>query len=78
MCRFLTYSGRPVLMHDLLYEPKNSLIKQSIKANEAVEPLNGDGFGIGWYNNELDETPGLYTSTRPAWNDRNLGSLAKK
>lgn len=78
MCRFLTYSGRPVLMYELLYEPKNSLIKQSIRANEAYEPLNGDGFGIGWYNMELDETPGLYTSCRPAWNDRNLSSLARK
>jgi len=78
MCRFLTYSGRPVLMYDLLYEPKNSLIKQSVQAHESVEPLNGDGFGIGWYNLEFDESPGLYTSCRPAWNDRNLSSLSRK
>jgi glutamine amidotransferase len=78
MCRFLAYSGKPVLMHDLLYSPKNSLINQSIRANEADEPLNGDGFGIGWYNHEIDKVPGLYTSIRPAWNDHNLKSLSKK
>jgi glutamine amidotransferase len=78
MCRFLAYSGVPLLMHDLLYGPNNSLIKQSVNAHEADEPLNGDGFGIGWYNFELDNDPGLYTSIRPAWNDRNLQSLSKK
>ncbi len=78
MCRFLTYIGRPVLMHELLYTPKNSLIKQSINANEAEEPLNGDGFGIGWYNHELGEDPAIYASIRPAWNDRNLNSLSQK
>jgi glutamine amidotransferase len=78
MCRFLTYIGRPVSMHDLLYSPKNSLIKQSINAHEQEEPLNGDGFGIAWYDHTLDETPAVYTSIRPAWNDRNLTSLSKK
>jgi predicted glutamine amidotransferase len=78
MCRFLAYSGKAVLMHELLYSPKNSLIKQSISANEADEPLNGDGFGIGWYNHELDNAPGVYASIRPAWNDRNLNSLSQK
>ncbi|MBL7664120.1 MAG: class II glutamine amidotransferase [Bacteriovoracaceae bacterium] len=78
MCRFLAYSGKPLLMYDLLYGPKNSLIKQSIAANEAEEPLNGDGFGIGWYEHSLDNEPALYTSIRPAWNDRNLTSLSKK
>jgi predicted glutamine amidotransferase len=33
----------------LLYSPKNSLILQSYKSKERKEPLNGDGFGVGWY-----------------------------
>ncbi len=78
MCRFLAYSGVPILLHELLYGPKNSLIKQSVSANEAEEPLNGDGFGIGWFNHDLDNEPAVYASIRPAWNDRNLESLTKK
>src|SRR5262245_9957860 len=35
---------------------------------------NGDGFGVGWYDE--DETPRVYRSTHPAWNDRNLRELA--
>jgi glutamine amidotransferase len=78
MCRFLAYRGRPVLMDELLYQPKNSLIRQSVKARESEEPLNGDGFGVGWYAQELDPTPGVFVSVRPAWNDHNLRYISKK
>jgi glutamine amidotransferase len=78
MCRFLAYIGKPVMMYDLLYKPKNSLINQSVKAHEAEEPLNGDGFGIGWYTPEANDMPGLFVSVRPAWNDRNLKYIAPK
>ena len=65
-------------MDELLYEPKNSLIKQSVAAHESEEPLNGDGFGVGWYAHGLGNDPGLFVSVRPAWNDRNLRYLSKK
>lgn len=78
MCRFLAYRGRPVLMDELMYQPKNSLIRQSIAAHESEEPLNGDGFGLGWYAHGLGSDPGLFVSVRPAWNDRNLRYLAQK
>ncbi len=78
MCRFLAYKGRALLMDEILYGPKNSLICQSINAHEAEEPLNGDGFGIGWYAHELSDFPGVFTSIKPAWNDRNLRHLAEK
>jgi glutamine amidotransferase len=78
VCRFLAYKGQPLLMDELIYKPKNSLIKQSAMAHESEEPLNGDGFGIGWYDKRLDADPGLFVSVRPAWNDRNLRSIAKK
>ncbi len=77
MCRFIAYRGRPILLDELLYQPKNSLIRQSAKAHETEEPLNGDGFGVGWYTPELEEEPGVYLSVRPAWNDRNLRYLAR-
>ena len=77
MCRFLAYKGRKVLLEEVLYLPKNSLIKQSAQAHESEEPLNGDGFGVGWYTPEITATPGLFVSVRPAWNDRNLRYLCK-
>ncbi len=78
MCRFLAYSGAPITMDELLYQPENSLIRQSYKARERAEPLNGDGFGVGWYDFNIDETPGVFLSVSPAWNNRNLRSIAPK
>ncbi|HVF49513.1 MAG TPA: class II glutamine amidotransferase [Pyrinomonadaceae bacterium] len=78
MCRFLAYAGAPLLLADLLYRPTNSLIMQSYKARERAEPLNGDGFGAGWYVPEIDPTPCVQRSVTPAWSNRNLQSLAEK
>jgi predicted glutamine amidotransferase len=74
MCRWLAYSGPPVLLEELLYKPENSLVMQSRHSRLGVEPINGDGFGVGWYG--AQRTPGIYHSTGPAWNDRNLRELA--
>jgi predicted glutamine amidotransferase len=74
MCRWLAYSGSPVLIDDLLYKPAHSLIDQSLHSTLGAETTNGDGFGVGWYG--LGETPGVYRSIEPAWNDRNLRNLA--
>ncbi len=74
MCRWLAYSGSPVVIEELLYKPKHSLIDQSLHSTMGAETTNGDGFGIGWYG-EAD-TPALFKSVEPAWNDRNLHELA--
>jgi glutamine amidotransferase len=78
MCRFLVYRGSEMFMSDLLTRSEQSLIRQSFKAREREEPLNGDGFGIGWYNPEIDPTPCVFNGVRPAWSDRNLHRLAEK
>lgn len=78
MCRFIAYLGRPIIIKDLVLTPSNSLLMQSIEAKEADIRTNGDGFGIGWYAPEIDNTPGLYASILPAWNDLNLISLCQK
>jgi predicted glutamine amidotransferase len=54
------------------------LIHQSFDAREIEEPLNGDGFGVGWYMPELDPEPGSFVSVHPAWSNRNLRSLSPK
>jgi predicted glutamine amidotransferase len=78
MCRFVAYLGTPLKLEDLLYHPTNSLINQSYKAKERPEPLNGDGFGIGWYENSLDPEPCVQTYVTPAWSNRNLFRLSRK
>jgi len=75
MCRWLAYTGSPVLIEDLLYRPTNSLIVQSLHSRLGAEATNGDGFGVGWYD-EHSPTPGVFRSIEPAWSDRNLRELA--
>jgi glutamine amidotransferase len=73
MCRWMAYTGSPLSIADLLYTPENSLIVQSLHSRLGVEPTNGDGFGVGWYDEV--ELPGVYRSIEPAWNDGNLREL---
>ena len=75
MCRWLAYSGSPVLLEELLLKPAHSLIDQSLHSKLGATTTNGDGFGIGWYGAE--DTPGVFHSVEPAWNDHNLRELAK-
>ena len=78
MCRFLVYIGQEVLAADLIIKPVHSLIYQSYNSLERFEPLNGDGFGMGWYTPSIDLLPCLYTTVCPAWADQNLHRLAAK
>ena len=73
MCRWLAYSGSPLLLEELLYKPANSLVVQSQHSRLGATTINGDGFGVGWYG--PTGTPGLFRSTEPAWNDLNLREL---
>lgn len=75
MCRWLAYSGNAVPMSRLVYETEHSLIDQSLSARSSEQTTNGDGFGVGWY--DQNETPGLYRNLRPAWNDANLLDLCE-
>ena len=74
MCRWLAYSGSPVHLDELLYKPAHSLVLQSKYATMGAETTNGDGFGVGWYGDLAN--PGVFLSTEPAWNDRNLRDLS--
>jgi predicted glutamine amidotransferase len=74
MCRWLAYSGSPVLVEEALYSPAHSLIDQSLHSQLGAEATNGDGFGLGWYDER--PTPGVFRSIEPAWNDQNLRELA--
>jgi|SRR5215204_340444 len=81
MCRWLAYSGSPIMLEELLYKPEYSLIDQSLHSRQGVETTNGDGFGVGWYpaveagNGNL-AMPALFRGVGPAWSDQNLRELS--
>ena len=74
MCRWLAYTGSPVVLTQVLYTPVHSLIDQSLHSRLGAETTNRDGFGLGWYAN--GPVPGVFRSIEPAWNDQNLHELA--
>jgi predicted glutamine amidotransferase len=75
-CRFAAYRGPPIRLDELLYKPEQSLVHQSVHAEERDEPLNGDGWGVGWYQHDVTPEPALYRSTSPAWSDENMRLVA--
>ncbi len=74
MCRWLAYSGTPVLIDELLSQGQYSLLYQSLHSRMGAEETNGDGFGVGWYGE--GDRAGVYRSVDPAWNDWNLKNMA--
>lgn len=78
MCRFIAYLGEEsALLNEVIQNPQNSLINQSRSAREGLTELNADGFGIGWYDHSVSGVPAIFKSIQPAWNDHNLGNLAR-
>jgi glutamine amidotransferase len=71
----MAYSGDPIPLELLVFEPTYSLVAQSQHARMGATTMNGDGFGLGWYDG-MRPDPGVYRSVHPAWNDRNLRELA--
>lgn len=54
------------------YDARERLMDASLPQHLAHGNLNGDGFGIGWFNPEgttprADPTPCTFTSITPAW-----------
>jgi predicted glutamine amidotransferase len=76
MCRWIAYSGTPILLEELLYKPRYSLIDQSMHARRSAQTTNGDGFGVGWYDVDRAADPTLFRGIEPAWNDQNLRELS--
>jgi predicted glutamine amidotransferase len=73
MCRWLAYSGAPIKLSEVLFTPVHSMIDQSLHSRLGAETTNGDGFGVGWYDDE--PAPAVFRSIEPAWNDQNLREL---
>jgi len=90
MCRWLVFIGQTeTLLADLISKPKHSILTQTSKhflpgivcSFEQLQllnaPINGDGFGVGWYTShkESDGKPCVFTGISPAWSNRNLQKL---
>ncbi|KAI8063552.1 nucleophile aminohydrolase [Gongronella butleri] len=87
MCRLLVYKGKQsILLGHLITYPSHSIVNQSFDSKLRIDhrrPLNGDGFGVGWYDSDTDKDekctpPCIFTSVTPAWNNTNLVRLAEK
>src|ERR1700755_106736 len=74
MCRWMAWSGQPLLLEELLFKTQHGIVDQSLHSRMGAETTNGDGFGLGWYGQ--GDGPGLYHSIAPAWSDTNLRELA--
>lgn len=77
------YKGsKPIILSKLITEPSHSILTQSYDSRlrlDSRRPVNGDGFGVGWYTEpELGPDPCVFTSTLPAWNCVNLERIAPK
>lgn len=77
MCRFVLYLGPKIPVSSLVTDPHHSMIRQSFKAKERSEPLNGDGFGVAWYAKDFSGEPAVFRDISPAWNNQNLLNLAR-
>jgi predicted glutamine amidotransferase len=66
MCRWLAYSGEPLRPSELVLHPQHSLVAKSLDSPLGAEPVNGDGFGFGWYPADpgAGNVPGLFRKHR--------------
>lgn len=84
MCRWIAYTGQPIYIDQIITLPANSLVQQSLNTEHRFSTdgdilnvnVNGDGFGIGWYNEK--DIPGLFKDESPAWSNQNLQNLSEQ
>lgn len=72
MSRILAYHGPPLALSRIVLEHPHSLMEQSYAPREMVTGhVNADGFGIGWYSEDVD-LPAIYRRSAPIWTDLDL------
>ncbi len=78
MCRHLAYLGPPRSLASLLYEPPQSLERQSWKPLRQREgAMNADGWGVGGWDPDVRTEPARYRTAAPMWTDRSFRSVAE-
>lgn len=71
------------MLCNLITKPAHSIINQSFDNRLRLDmrrPVNGDGFGVGYYPEERAncDGPAIFTAITPAWSNMNLERLANK
>ena len=78
MCRHVAYLGPPVPLASILYDPPQSLLRQSWAPRQQRHgTVNADGYGVGWYQPDIRPEPARFRRAGPMWADRSLESLAR-
>jgi ergothioneine biosynthesis protein EgtC len=78
MCRILGYLGPSIAVDRLVLKSEHSMLVQSYKPKELeAAVLNGDGFGLGWHDQNKAAEPFVYRNILPMWNDRSLDDLCR-
>ena len=78
MCRIAAYTGPPITLSSLLYEPPHSLERQAYQPRELVHgTVNVDGTGVAWWN-DGETDPLRYVSADSPWADANLPELSRR
>lgn len=74
----MIYKGKqPMMLSELLTQPAHSIINQLFDSRLRLDmrnPINGDGFGVGYYSEHKDAC--VFRAITPAWNNVNLNSLS--
>jgi glutamine amidotransferase len=80
MCRVLAYLGVPIPVRSLLFDPENSLVRQSYSPMMMNTFLNLAGFGMQAWDpaSPHPEQPFTYRATTLPSHDRNLRHLSSK
>jgi glutamine amidotransferase len=77
MCRFVAYVGPPVRLQSLVLDPPFGLLRQSYEPRfQRHGVVNADGFGCGWFDQELRPEPAVYRRDKPIWSDITFRSIA--
>ena len=64
MCRFTAYSGKKsYFLDEVLINPSNSLLNQSLHPKESRHHINADGFGVSWFNDKHNNTKDFFFIT---------------
>jgi glutamine amidotransferase len=77
MCRHLAWLGPARSIASLVSEPEWSLVRQSYEPRRQDHGrVNADGFGIAWWDPQIQDAPARYRRNVPIWTDASLASFA--
>src|SRR5437868_893741 len=78
MCRILGYVGPRVALPSLLSAPPHSLEHQAGAPRlQAEGRINADGWGVSWYDPDIDEAPARYRTSTPMWADSRFRDMGR-